>query len=262
MWQQRPQYKWSSCEPLAEEMAAAEKEAVSPNAFDRLQLKATVWNAWKAGAAKLVCKEYGPLARVVVLLPAGAAEPDWAIWERIFMWFGAAANGQPWKVTLFAAQTPRQFPGLGQDLGPEHVNGGYTQPCSTTGIYIYRQEEATRVLIHELLHAACLDEPDWSIPMREAMIETWAELILIALKAKGTVVNARRLWAAQGHWVADTNWRAKHMHNAHDLSDYGWRYLSGREDMYRRLGAELPAPRRTVAEKTVSLRFTHPLLDM
>ena len=162
-------------------------------------------------------------------------------------------------MTYFAAQKRREFPEEGQDLGPEHVNGGYTMPCSTHGIYIYRAEEASRVLIHEMIHAACLDEQEWSVEEREAMVETWAELILIALVSKGRPVAAKRLWVAQSHWIADTNWKAKHENNTHDLTDYGWRYLCGREGMYQRLGVALPAPRE---RKTDSLRFTHPMLEI
>ncbi len=186
--------------------------------------------------------------------------PPLELWARIFQWFGQAANGNPWQVTWFAAPVPRQFPAGGQDLGPEHVNGGYTTTCSTDGIFIYRKEEATRVLIHEMVHAACLDEPDWSIPQREAMVETWAELILIALQSRGLPAAARRLWRAQAQWIADTNWKARRDHGTHDISDYAWRYLCGREEMYARLGVALPAARPGAAARQGSLRFTTPAL--
>jgi hypothetical protein len=223
-------------------------------------LKIGVWNAYKAGQAKLVCRRLGGLARVVAFLPAGV-KPAWEFWGRVFQWFGAAADGRPWRVFWFAALTQRNFPAVGQDLGPEHVNGGYTHVCSTDGICIYRAEEATRVLIHEMLHAACLDERGWSIPEREAMVETWAELILIALLSKGRTVAATRLWVAQSHWIADTNWKARHENNTHDMSDYAWRYLVGREEMYARLGITLPAARPVHARRAASLRFTHPMLE-
>ena len=238
-------------------MAAAEKEATTGTQFDKNGLKQGLWDGYKAGTVKLVCKRLGDLARVVAFLPSGVNEPNWEFWGHVFQWFGQA--GQPWRVTYYAAQKQREFPGMGQDLGPEHVNGGYTTPCSTHGIYIYRAEEAARVLIHEMLHAACLDEHGWSIPEREAMVETWAELILIALLSKGSKVRAARLWVAQSHWVSDTNWKAKHKNNTHDLSDYAWRYLGGREEMYLKLGIALPAPREYNQR---SLRFTHPMLEV
>lgn len=259
---------WRACRPEAAELAAAEREAAEGDQFDKLALKHDTLTAVKSGAGRLRCWELGPrarpLARLVALLPRGAADPPLEFWARIFQWFGTAAGGGPWRVTWYAAPTRREFPTGGQDLGPEHVNGGYTRPCSTEGIFIYRAEEATRVLIHELMHAACLDEQgaQWSIPLREAQVETWAELILIALKARGARPTAARFWVAQSHWVADVNWKAKAMHGTHDITDYAWRYLCGREMMYARLGAALPPPRQEAAARIRSLRFTHPMLEV
>jgi hypothetical protein len=239
---------------------AAEREAGQGQQFDKHGLKAAIWSGYKAGTVKLVCKRLGSLARVVAFLPEGVAEPSWEFWARVFQWFGHAASKKPWHVTWFAAHAPRAFPDPGQDLGPEHVNGGYTRVCSTDGIFIYREEEATRVLIHEMLHAACLDEKgvEWTIPMREAMVEMWAELVLVALKSRGVTLTAKRLWVKQSHWIADTNANAQQKHNEEDDTDYAWRYLSGRSIMYANYGISLPAPRPIQAR---SLRFTHPALD-
>lgn len=274
---------WESCEPTAEEMAAARREAIASDAFDRRNFKRGVWKAVAEGRGRIVCRRLvergGERARVVALLPNGAAEPEWEFWGRVFQWFGAAAglgvgapagvspptpSPSPWRVTFFAAAEQRKFPGgrTHSDLGPEHVNGGYTTPCSTAGIFIYRAEEATRVLIHELVHAACLDEPGWPVEMREAMVETWAELILIALRSGGDPAAAGRLWATQSQWVADTNWKAAQQHGVNDMSDYAWRYLCGREQMYARLGIQLPAARPAVAARMESVRFTAPALGV
>jgi hypothetical protein len=241
--------------------------------FDRQGLKRANWTAWKAGRAKMVCKVLRhertaaiELARVICILPAGMHEPPWSLWARIFAWFGQAPQAltaaTPWRVTWFAAAAPRRFPYPGQDLGPEHVNGGYTRPCSTEGIFIYRAEEATRVLVHELMHAACLDEvgSGWSVPLREAQVEVWAELILIAILARGRKAEAERLWALQSQWVANTNRKARMDHGTHDITDYAWRYLCGREVMYSRLGVALPAADAAVAAGMRSVRFTHPAL--
>ena len=263
----RPQPQWRACDATAAEMALAEKAAVGDGAvFDTLGLKRGVWEAWKGGGAgrgavRLVCKESPGLARVLCFLPTGVAEPDWGTWGRVFQWFGPAASGAPWLVVWFAAERDRAFPAAGVELAAEHVNGGYTMPCSTEGIFIYREEEATRVLIHEMMHAACLDEqgPEWTIPLREAQVEVWAELILVALRARGSAA-VRRLWGRQAQWVADVNWRAQQMHGTHDISDYAWRYLCGREVMYRRLGVALPAARPAIAAKIESVRFTCPQL--
>ena len=259
MWA-KPALEWLPCEAEAAELAAAAREAATGQQFDKHGLKAAIWAGYKEGSVKLVCKRLGGLARVVAFLPAGAKEPSWEFWARIFQWYGPSKDGTPWRVTWFAAKTPREFPDPGQDLGPEHVNGGYTQICSTDGIFIYREEEATRVLIHEMNHAACLDETGdgWTIPLKEAMVEMWAELILVALKSRGVVQTARRLWVKQSHWVADTNAQAQAEHNEEDHTDYAWRYLTGRAIMYAEYGIALPAPR---PQRQRSLRFTHPDLE-
>lgn len=259
MYRQAPLI-WQACQPDARDLAAAEKEAAGGDPFDRLGLKNKTWSRVKGGGGRLVCKKLGSIARVLCVLPSGASEPEWEFWARIFQWFGPAASGEPWRVVWYAAAAERNFPAAGQDLGPEHVNGGYTRPCSTDGIYIYRAEEATRVLIHEMVHAACLDEQGWPIPLREAQVEVWAELILVALRSRGVRSAAMRLWVKQSHWIADVNWKAKAMHGTHDISDYAWRYLVGREQMYARLGVGLPTPHVDAARGIQSLRFTHPVL--
>ena len=236
-----PEPQWEPCEAEGRDLAAAEREASTGTQFDKHGLKAAIWTGYKEGKVRLVCRQIVGLARVVAF----------------FQWFGKATSG-PWRVTWFAAHAPREFPDPGQDLGPEHVNGGYTKICSTEGIFIYREEEATRVLIHEMLHAACLDEHDWDLPMKEAMIEMWAELVLVALKSRGNSHSAKRLWVKQSHWISDTNDKAREDHNENDSTDYAWRYLSGRAHMYAQYGIALPAPRE-IDKK--SLRFTHPDLD-
>jgi len=256
-----PPLTWEPCEATQEELAAAEHEANAGKEFDKQGLKMGIWTAYKTGKARLVCMRLGGLARVIMFLIEGTKEPSWELWARVFQWFGPSSDGKPWKVTWFPAKAERQFPLLGQDLGPEHVNGGYTQICSTNGIYIYRQEEATRVFIHEMVHATCLDErgEGWTIPLKEAMVEMWAELILIAVVSRGSLFQAKRLWVKQSHWIADTNHTAQQNHNENDASDYAWRYLSGRRFMYATHGIALPAPRGLQNKST---RFTHPELEV
>jgi hypothetical protein len=255
VWSKAP-LAWRPSSPRVQELQRAEQEATTGAQFDRAGLKRGIWEAYKAGKVRLECLEsatVGVEARILAFLPKGVTLPL-EIWSRVIQWIGPG----PWTIYWFGATTPRRFPKQGQDLGPEHVNGGYTQPCARDGIFIYRAEEATRVLVHELLHAACLDEPHWSIPQREAMIETWAELFLIALSSKGSPSVAADLWAKQLQWIADSNWRARRENGTVDISDYAWRYLVGREEMYLRLGIVLPAARS--GHESGSLRFTHPSL--
>jgi len=232
------------------------KQHATDATFDTLGLKRGIWTAYEAGTATIQCRSL-PNARVLAFLPPGTKAP-WDLWARIFNWFGKSQTGAPWLVVWYAAPKIREFPHNGEELHAEHVNGGYTQYCSTDGIFIYREEEASRVLVHEMIHATCMDDMNLTLPHREAYVETWAELILIAILSEGSKKKAAALWAKQAQWVSSTNKKAAARHGSHDESDYGWRYLNGRELMYERLGITLPPP-KAHGEST---RFTHPDLGV
>ncbi len=231
-------------------------EALKESPFDPMGLKRANWNSYMKKTTQMVCMDCG-LGRVIGILSKGRTIPI-ELWGRVFQWFGPPqGKSKKWLIYWFGAEVPRAFPGVGQPLGPAHLNGGYTMPCSASGIFIYRFEEATRVLIHELMHAACLDPPTPSIPWREATIETWAELILVALLSKGEKTAAKRLWGLQSQWVTDTNRRSHEKHGVRGDGDYGWRYMNGRAAIYTRLGCQMPPPSGHVP---ASSRFTHPEL--
>lgn len=250
---------WNDYKPTENDIKQLEQNSLVNNTFDTKALKNKVWVAYKKGTYKCIGKEceYGT---VVALLPPGTLIPldDWGL---IFKWFGKSADGQKWKVFWFGSHVKREFPETGSPMGPEHVNGGYTTRCSSEGIFIYRIEEATRVLVHELVHAACLD-PDpakTSVPVLEATTETWAELLLIAFRSKGSRVKAQRLWTAQRLWIQTTNRRAEKSHDVKGEGDYAWRYLNGRVAIFEKLGFDLGSGRQLGGGE--SSRFTTPLLD-
>jgi hypothetical protein len=251
----KPPLQWKQSDITGEDLLAFEKEATEGAAFDTLGLKKGVWKAFRAGTMRAVIYEC-ELARVAALLPEGVEIPLDA-WGRIFQFFGKPTTGPHWRIYWFGAAQHRWFPEGGLPLDMEHLNGGYTTICSTRGIFIYRLEEATRVLIHELLHAACLDPHDKDIPTREATVETWAELIFVALRSGGSRSTAESLWNLQCQWVADTNWKAASHHKVKSKADYGWRYLNGRTHVYESLGFTLPPPTKTSVKRS---RFTHPEL--
>jgi hypothetical protein len=255
---------WTAAEPTPAELEHMQEEALTPSEFDPLRLKKTTWNSYKKGTLVLACYEC-QMGKVIAILPKGFKVPldDWG---RILQWIGPAASGEKWGIFWFGATSERKFPQKGQPLTAEHLNGGYTAPCSTNGIFIYRFEEATRVLLHELLHAACLDPPGESLPVREATIETWAELFLIALRAKGDKTEGLRLWRIQSQWVANKNRRATNNHGVLKNTNYGWRYMNGRAKIYKELGCELPEPKPINQKGGVKIpnnssRFTAPNLD-
>ena len=243
---------WVNYKPTSADMAKLRENSLSNNTFDRMNLKNKVWNEYNKGNYKCIGKEceYG---RVVALLSPGTQIPllDWGL---IFKWFGKPPDGgAKWTVYWFGSPAKRAF--------PEHVNGGYTTRCSSEGIFIYRVEEATRVLIHELFHAACLDpEPGTaSIPIVEATTETWAELLLIAFRSKGDMGRANQLWSIQRGWIQKTNRRAANAHSVRNERDYAWRYLNGRAKIYAELGFDLGM--EGGGEASLSPRFTNRALD-
>ena len=249
--------KWKNYKPTPHDMKELENNSLANNTFDKNSLKHKVWMEYKGGKYDLIGKEceYGI---IVAILPKQTKLPleDWG---RIFQWFGKAASGEPWKVYWFGSPVKREFPNPGEELGPGHVNGGYTMICSTSGIFIYRLEEATRVLIHELLHAACLNPPNATLPVVESTVETWAEILLIAFRSRGNIQRAQELWRKQADWIVATNHRAA-KHGVENDSDYAWRYLNGRAEIYEGLGFALPET-ANIKGSSLSTRFTHPVLE-
>jgi hypothetical protein len=232
-----------------------EEHAQETDQFDRLKLKMCVMNEYKKGVYKIECKE-SPYARIIAILPNNREIPleDWSY---IFQMFGVV-HKTPWNIYWYGSLKAREFPEKMLPITAEHVNGGYTTSCSNYGIFIYRWEEATRVLIHELLHASCMNPKTDSIAVIEATIETWAELILIAHRSKGRINIAIELLKKQIQWVADTNYKSITDHNTRSDEDYGWRYLNGREKIYNALGIRLPAANKH--PQHISTRFTTPIL--
>ena len=189
-------------------------------------------------------------------MKTGHKDPTpWSTWARIFQMFGPHG----WRVGFFPSEFVRELPELGQPVGPAHVNGGYAMPCKPDSIIIYRKEEATRVLIHELFHAACCDR-ELCLEDKEAETESWAELVLIAFIAKGNKQKARELFQKQLHWMGEIHATLVQYYGIKGPEDYVWRYTIGREASYIRLGCEVP--RVAIRKPRKSNRLTHPELEV
>ena len=229
------------------------KRQTEPSIFDPLLLRATLWKEVEEGRAIIRARGCA-LARIIWIQPKGKkVEPDWSTWGRVFQWYGQPTGGaSQWRIFWFPSEIKRIAPTQGL-VGPAHVNGGYTIPCSSTAIVIYRKEEATRVLLHEISHAACLDDQSESLVMREARTETWAEIFLVAIKSGGSFKRATHLWNFQKQWISDQNNMLRTNYDVQGPNDYAWRYTLAREVVLNQLGIYLPAPKQT----SKSLRFTH-----
>lgn len=222
--------------------------------FDPFELRAEQWNLLQSNKAEIVCAEC-QIGKILWIRPFGSRlKPRLRIWGRILQWYG-----NPFcRIFWFPSLLPRQMPSPGQPLHPGHVNGGYTIPCDTKQIVIYRKEDAERVLFHELSHASCLDNMSESIELREARTEFWAELWMAAFFSKGSMAQAKRLWRHQAQWIVNQNAILRMIYHIQTPKDYVWRYTVGREVIANQLRIPLPPPSLT---KSKSLRLAVPIFD-
>jgi hypothetical protein len=244
--------------------------------FDPLKIRSTMLQGYEKGEVSLhthvLLEEQKPIAKVLVLCEKGVSPMiPWTLWKQIFQAFGSPssssskggnnininAKNASYRIVLFASQEPRHFPNPGEKVSEANVNGGYAYPHDPRSIVIYRREEATRVLIHELLHACGTDDFNKSEEEREALTETWAELFLIGILSKGSITKAKSLLHKQLQWIVDQAERLQDEFGVHSSSDYAYRYTVGRIPVLQSLGFKLPKPSGAFIE---SLRFTEPSL--
>ena len=228
---------WHDDELTEEDKTILKRESESSDTFDKLHLRKNLYNDFINNKAFTLVKKTTN-ARVVILTNNK---------EQI----------SHWQIYLYASGTERLLPSEGP-IGPEHLNGGYTYPCKPDCIVIYRYEEATRVLIHELLHASCTDNHDNSVEVKEAATEVWAELFLVALLSNGNKKKAYDLWRIQDHHIQDLNYTVRTFHHVNSASDYGARYTIMREKVFEDYGILLDSkykPKRIVTSRFTSIKL-------
>jgi hypothetical protein len=152
-------------------------------------------------------------------------------------------NNKPYTVFWFLSPELRKFPPKGQVVSARNINGGYCQACRPETIVIYRSEDATRVFIHELMHAACLDDHSKPIPAVEAETEAWAELFYAMLMAKEYGLRPVESWNIQSSWTSGQNKKLREEYNIKGPADYAWRYTVGKEGVWRRWNLPVAPPR-------------------
>ena len=234
------------------DMNILKTEAYDNSSFDTLKLKQTVF---ENHTQKIVKKTNS--ARVVILGYDDQTFP-WATWGHIFQAMGIPKDTNMWQVYIYASKQNRILPEH-PPLGPAHVNGGYTYPCNSKAVIVYRYEEVTRVLIHELLHASCTDNMSFPVEIREAATETWAELFLIALLAKGSKLKAKQLWEIQEKYILDLHYTLKTFYNIHQPSDYVARYTIMRIPIFNQFNIMFNTS--YIPKRVHISRFTSPELD-
>jgi hypothetical protein len=192
------------------------------------------------------------------LLVCGQKEPSRKLLEAmatVLMMMGR----KTYTICWFMSSAKRSFPPKGQPIGPQHINGGYCYPCRHDTIVIYREEDALRVLIHELQHATCMDRKA-ELSELEAETEAWAELIYAAIAALFHKISVATAWQKQLSWSRAQNSRLAAHHKVRGPSDYAWRYTVGKEAIWIGLGLGIQSGSTPVQAQ--SLQLGCPELDI
>lgn len=221
----------------AEDRAYIQQLGEEQDQFDELGLKQEL-NASlvRQEAQLLVCTSV--LGKfLVVLYTNDYWMPPFEVWWRLVR---LICPKKPVRVAIFAHPRQRLLPPNGTRLKPEHINGGYTNRCDPQRVVIYRKEEATRVLAHELFHANCSDPYHKDTPFVEADTEAWAELVLAAVMAKGNAAKWTSYWRQQLGWALRQAATLRDKYHVDNPRDYAWRYGVGRLDVWRKLGLSVP----------------------
>jgi hypothetical protein len=227
-----PSPVWKNSSMTAKEWREIQEEAETPNEFDREERRKSIFQRWKRQELQSVTKECEH-GKITVVLDEGLfpEEIPWEAWGRILRLYAPG----PFRVYVLGHSSLRTFPSSPADpIQPEHINGGYTYPCKKNRIIIYRAEDATRVLLHELMHASCLDDLSQSTDHQEAETEAWAELLYHALISKGNPFLFGRLQQMQSTWMMLQNQKVK-KHLSHPTA-FPWRYTIAKEEVWRRWG--------------------------
>jgi hypothetical protein len=260
---------WSTGHTLTKtEDAYLRKECTTESEFDPHNRRRTMYQNMMNGAATVV-KKVCPYGTVIAILehPEQYEDIPWELWARILRMYTDEGH-PPFVVYLLANTHLRTFPSGRQPITannmngrhpitPNNINGGYTYPCNRQSIIIYRAEDATRVLLHELMHSCCLDDPALDIDRVEAATEAWAELMYVALLSQGkgrefsTLLHIQSIWMIKQDEIV-----RKHMQDPNSM-EFPWRYTIGKEELWRKWNIlrELPLVRVSVGN---SLRLTCP----
>jgi len=244
-----PEEQWIDDSPTLKDTELLKKEASGPSQIDHVNLRADMIERWKAGLVKLHVRELPGRTRVVFLgTDEQWQEIPWALWARIMQ----AIDHPVGYILFYGHPSKREFPDVHQKIGPSNINGGYSYLCQQTHVVVYRFEEATRVLLHELLHTACFDKEKDTVNL-EASTEAWTEILLCSILSKGSKVKFNKLWTKQCGWIRAQSERLRADHGVNGPQDYAWRYTLGREKVLEEMGFMVKGN-----ADVVSLRFTTP----
>jgi len=250
--------KWENIEISRKDMNFLRQECNTESEFDKANKRKVMFDELIKGRLVMVtCKcDYGQVVAIFETMEQ-MAELPWDLWGRILRMFYEKRNKTLFKVFFLANKSLRVFPKGGGPIQTENINGGYTYRCNPETIVIYRAEDATRVLIHELQHSCCLDNVEHGLDVVEAETEAWAELFYIAILSQGNVRLFNNLLQKQSEWMIKQNRKVKKHMRQPDSTEFPWRYTVGKEAMWDNWGIlkKSVTPGDNVGR---SLRLTYP----
>lgn len=272
---------WTNADLTEQTLSVLQRECETPSDFDQIFSREHFWALYRTGRIDPVVKRTDGAILVALLNnPDQMDEIPWDLWS-ILLQLYKRPDGQPYTIFFCAHPALRQFPKKNKPVTPLNINGGYAYPCDSTCVFIYRAEDATRVLIHELFHAACSDNTALPLEVREAETEAWAELIWAAFMCdqakirRGDLKDLEKIVHDQASYIHHQNRILKdqgHMKGNPSSMPFPWRYTVGKEDMWTRWGISVYETSNASHAKTSndrcedhkhSLRLTfHPTKDM
>lgn len=216
--------------------------------LDELKLKDQILDGLKNNSVG-IWKSYSQLGEIIYL---GSKETvNIQVWWRCIR----LLSNKPVRVVIFAHPSLRLMPEPGHPVEAKHINGGYANCCDGRSIVIYRKEELTRVLIHELLHASCSDPYSSNTSDLESNTEAWAEIIQGAMVAGGDQAKWIMAMNRQIDYSLRQSSTLRDNHSVLSKNDYAWRYTTGKFEVWKRLGFKIP-DLPTDYEPVNSLRLT------
>lgn len=258
----QPDVIWENVEFNSKDLKFLQEECYKDSEFDPVNKRKTMFDNMINGNLFVnvsKCK-YGQVLVVFESMEQIGTLP-WDLWGRILRMF-SEPHRKPFKVFFLANMSLREFPPGDEPITPENINGGYTYRCDPETIVIYRAEDATRVLIHELQHSCCLDKPENGIDIVEAETEAWAELFYVAIMSQGKKYIFKDLIQRQSEWMIKQNRKVKkHMVNPYS-KEFPWRYTIGKEEVWERWGILRRDEMKPFINVGKSLRLTYPPNDV
>lgn len=258
----KPAPIWEPYLPKPEELEILKKECLTKSEFDPLEIRYNMWNSFVANISTMYCFDsyFGSL---VCLMEDESQIKDLPLdlWGRILRsFYDKKKNQTKFRIFFLADMTLRKMGTKIEPIGPGNINGGYTYRCHPDTILIYRAEDATRVLLHELFHAACCDNPELGIDQLEAETEAWAELLYCGWLARGTPHILIDWVKRQSNYMNKQNKKiAKRLGKERvESKAFPWRYTIGKQEVWERWGIFNPVELSPKINVGRSLRLTYP----